>query len=588
MEVAVLKRLQGTTPHVCDFIGCGKNDVVNYVVMTMLGPSLSELRKRQPNQRFTISTTLRIGIQIVEAIKAIHNCGFLHRDIKPSNFAMGAGLNTNRTCIMLDFGLARQYTTLTGEVRQPRPTAGFRGTVRYASINAHLSKDLGRHDDLWSVFYLLVELAIGQLPWRKIRDKEEAGKFKLKYDHSKLIKEMPVEMETYLEHLNSLSYYDKPDYLLIKNLLTSAIKHLGVHINDPFDWEQDYNAPSITTASVVSAPAIRTHIDEKVIEKKTTSKTNCSDVEELDVNHSNNHVTSANSHKIEQNNCLDSVKEDAPAQQDILNECIEVENKYQSEEESASSPHHKREPLQSPPVNHLVNSIIEANGRSQIKSIQTDSLNRFFDIAPRNPSQKELSNPKSAPISFSNDSLEAPQPVHPLSKLPGALQYSHESNSLYEDSVEDDVNHDIKVLDIRDNDSSSSNVSHGVEQIVVNRTSSNHNSPSSFPKASRKQPTGKASSPLTPTSNTTQTSVQGKQDTSGTLINTTPSPHKATSSSKSTNQAPLFNPLIVGRKMSISESRIRVLPQPPSKPPPSNYKSYVSARRRKFIKTQGT
>ena len=243
MEVAVLKRLQGTTPHVCDFIGCGKNDVVNYVVMTMLGPSLSELRKRQPNQRFTISTTLRIGIQIVEAIKAIHNCGFLHRDIKPSNFAMGAGLNTNRTCIMLDFGLARQYTTLTGEVRQPRPTAGFRGTVRYASINAHLSKDLGRHDDLWSVFYLLVELAIGQLPWRKIRDKEEAGKFKLKYDHSKLIKEMPVEMETYLEHLNSLSYYDKPDYLLIKNLLTSAIKHLGVHINDPFDWEQDYNAP---------------------------------------------------------------------------------------------------------------------------------------------------------------------------------------------------------------------------------------------------------------------------------------------------------------------------------------------------------
>lgn len=41
---------------------------------------------------------------------------------------------------MLDFGLARQYTTATGEVRAPRAAAGFRGTVRYASINAHKNR----------------------------------------------------------------------------------------------------------------------------------------------------------------------------------------------------------------------------------------------------------------------------------------------------------------------------------------------------------------------------------------------------------------------------------------------------------------
>lgn len=41
---------------------------------------------------------------------------------------------------MLDFGLARQYTTVLGEVRPPRAAAGFRGTVRYASINAHKNK----------------------------------------------------------------------------------------------------------------------------------------------------------------------------------------------------------------------------------------------------------------------------------------------------------------------------------------------------------------------------------------------------------------------------------------------------------------
>lgn len=32
---------------------------------------------------FTVSTTLRLGLQILEAIESIHSVGFLHRDIKP-------------------------------------------------------------------------------------------------------------------------------------------------------------------------------------------------------------------------------------------------------------------------------------------------------------------------------------------------------------------------------------------------------------------------------------------------------------------------------------------------------------------------
>ncbi|MCL4171041.1 UNVERIFIED_CONTAM: hypothetical protein GTU68_025127, partial [Idotea baltica] len=70
---------------------------------------------------------------------------------------MGRHPGTARKVFMLDFGLARQYTNSEGEVRTPRPVAGFRGTVRYASVNAHLNREMGRHDDLWSMFYMLVE-----------------------------------------------------------------------------------------------------------------------------------------------------------------------------------------------------------------------------------------------------------------------------------------------------------------------------------------------------------------------------------------------------------------------------------------------
>ncbi|KAJ8929402.1 hypothetical protein NQ314_017910 [Rhamnusium bicolor] len=123
MEVAVLKKLQGKE-HICRFIGCGRNDRFNYVVMQLQGRNLAELRRAQPRAAFSLSTTLRLGLQILKAIESIHSVGFLHRDIKPVNF-----------------GLARQYTTATGEVRAPRAAAGFRGTVRYASINAHKNRD---------------------------------------------------------------------------------------------------------------------------------------------------------------------------------------------------------------------------------------------------------------------------------------------------------------------------------------------------------------------------------------------------------------------------------------------------------------
>jgi serine/threonine protein kinase len=72
--------------HVCRFIGCGRNDRFNYVVMQLQGKNLAELRRAQPRGAFSLSTTLRLGLQILRAIDSIHQVGFLHRDIKPVSF----------------------------------------------------------------------------------------------------------------------------------------------------------------------------------------------------------------------------------------------------------------------------------------------------------------------------------------------------------------------------------------------------------------------------------------------------------------------------------------------------------------------
>uniref|UniRef100_A0A3Q2Q4S6 Tau tubulin kinase 2a n=1 Tax=Fundulus heteroclitus TaxID=8078 RepID=A0A3Q2Q4S6_FUNHE len=262
--LSLVKERWKVKDHVCRFVGCGRNDRFNYVVMELQGRNLADLRRSMPRGTFSISTTLRLGRQILEAIESIHSVGFLHRDIKPfqSNFAMGRFPSTCRTCYMLDFGLARQFTNSCQEVRPPRPVAGFRGTVRYASVNAHKNKlqEMGRHDDLWSLFYMLVEFLVGQLPWRKIKDKEHVGKLKDTYDHRLMLKHLPAEFGVFLEHISSLDYYTKPDYQLLMSVFDNSMKTYNVVENDPYDWERTSTDGTLTISASATTPQHHTRL----------------------------------------------------------------------------------------------------------------------------------------------------------------------------------------------------------------------------------------------------------------------------------------------------------------------------------------
>ncbi|KAJ1553290.1 Tau-tubulin kinase 2 [Nowakowskiella sp. JEL0078] len=175
---------------------------------------------------------------MLSSIEALHDIGVLHRDIKPGNFCMGANSQSGERvrCYLIDFGLSRRYLTTSGRVREARLKVGFRGTARYASINAHLGLELGRCDDLWSFFYVLIEFLIGQLPW-KGREKEKIGEMKQTMTNTKLIAGLPEPVFQLYYHINSLTYGDRPNYNFMRQCLSKLFFCSGEPKNVPYDWE---------------------------------------------------------------------------------------------------------------------------------------------------------------------------------------------------------------------------------------------------------------------------------------------------------------------------------------------------------------
>jgi tau tubulin kinase len=80
---------------------------------------------------------------------------------------MGKLPEDRQNVYLVDFGLAKEHLDMnTSKPFQPRRNTDFRGTIPYASLTAHLKKELGRKDDLWSFFFVILEFLDEPLSWK--------------------------------------------------------------------------------------------------------------------------------------------------------------------------------------------------------------------------------------------------------------------------------------------------------------------------------------------------------------------------------------------------------------------------------------
>jgi serine/threonine protein kinase len=105
-------------PHICQIYDVGEADGQLFIAMERLdGEPLSV---RLDRGALPVDEAVRIGLEVVAALDALHGCGVVHRDLRPSNIFL-----TRHGVKLLDFGLAQPFVDEVGDTRRPLTQPGL-------------------------------------------------------------------------------------------------------------------------------------------------------------------------------------------------------------------------------------------------------------------------------------------------------------------------------------------------------------------------------------------------------------------------------------------------------------------------------
>jgi non-specific serine/threonine protein kinase/serine/threonine-protein kinase PknK len=141
-------------PNIVKLLGADKLDTGHYLVMEYVGGgSLAELLAR--HGKLSVERTLRIGLELSDALARAHYLRIIHRDLKPANIL----LTEDGTPRLTDFGVARiGDSDMTG-------TGIIIGTFAYLPPEVVNGESVDTRADVWSFGVLLFEMLTGKRPF---------------------------------------------------------------------------------------------------------------------------------------------------------------------------------------------------------------------------------------------------------------------------------------------------------------------------------------------------------------------------------------------------------------------------------------
>ncbi|CAL0300455.1 unnamed protein product [Lupinus luteus] len=195
----------------------GRQGEYYVMVMDMLGPSLWDVWNSS-SQTMSSEMVSCIAVESLSILEKMHSRGYVHGDVKPENFLLGQPATAQeKKLFLVDLGLATKWRdTSSGQhVEYDQRPDMFRGTVRYASVHAHLGRTASRRDDLESLAYTLIFLHKGRLPWQGYQGDTKSFlvcKKKMGTSPEMLCCFCPSPFRQFLEAVVSMKFDEEPNY----------------------------------------------------------------------------------------------------------------------------------------------------------------------------------------------------------------------------------------------------------------------------------------------------------------------------------------------------------------------------------------
>ncbi|CAK7356749.1 unnamed protein product [Dovyalis caffra] len=200
------------------------------MVMDMLGPSLWDVWNNNINSNLMSTEMVAcIAIEAMSILEKMHSRGYVHGDVKPENFLLGPpGTPDENKLFLVDLGLATRWQdSSTGlHVEYDQKPDVFRGTVRYASVHAHLGRTGSRRDDLESLAYTLIFLLRGRLPWQGYQGENKGFvvcKKKMATTSEALCCFCPQPFKQFIEYVVNLKFDEEPNYAKCISLFDGVV-----------------------------------------------------------------------------------------------------------------------------------------------------------------------------------------------------------------------------------------------------------------------------------------------------------------------------------------------------------------------------
>lgn len=206
------------------------------MVMDLLGPTLQRVLESRSTRGLFWDTVAVIGNKCVRLLRKLHEKGYVHGDVKPENFlcaySESNSMDPAKGLYMVDLGLAsrwRDHSKPGGHIAYGQRVDHFSGTVRYASVNAHLGRWLSRRDDLESLGYMLLYLFHGSLPWQGYSGEDknmQVCETKGRLTVEGMCRGAPELLQYFLAYVRQMKFEETPDYDYLLLLCSEGTKGL--------------------------------------------------------------------------------------------------------------------------------------------------------------------------------------------------------------------------------------------------------------------------------------------------------------------------------------------------------------------------